>query len=105
MGLTYTRSFGTVEAAGGADVVLLTVPMVDTYVIRDLVGYVETSVDGFLSFYLVTGHTLTLAWFDFSKTGSQHLELRQVLPAGSELHAVSSATSWRAMATGYVFRD
>lgn len=107
MARPYTISFGYGAAAAAGDVLLLAVPPIDTYIVRDLVVSNPTGAAQLVSVYYKAGEqNIALLRVQALPTGdSLHLEMRQVLPPGSELRVYFGATNLTVAVTGYWLKD
>jgi hypothetical protein len=99
----YTISFGYGHIVSAADVLLMSVPQSGTYILRDLVVTNQDSGSHDIAIYMTTGQGVVYLWLlpVLEPHTSQHLQLRQVLPPGSDLRFFGNGPEMTVAATGY----
>lgn len=103
MPAVYTRHFGHHRGPAGGPITLLQVPSVGVYILRDLVLWMDTTVNAAVRVWYVSGSSNVFLDFVQQATSiSRHTSMRQVLPPGTTLQAASDAGAWSVTATGYV---
>jgi hypothetical protein len=105
--LPYTISFGYGASSSAEDVLLLAIPNVDTYIVRDIVLSNPSAGAALVSVYYSTGSAnIALLRAQALPSGdSVHLDLRQVLPPGAQLRAYLGAPNLTVAVTGYWLKD
>lgn len=102
MAAAYTFRLGYLNRNGPADVVLYVCPAARRVVIRDIVGQVS-NVGGFISLYVKAPGNVNylIAQLTSVTPGVQHLEMRQALDPGDELHVDIQTNAGSIAVTGY----
>ena len=104
MQTVFTRQLAALPIGPHPDSLLYTAPATGTVVIRDVL-FGTTGVGASTNIYMRDPGLLEYCLFRFKADDSvpYHQDLRQHLPPGWELRAVSAADNWTVVITGYVF--
>ena len=102
MSRAYTVLFGELYNPGAGAHLVYSAPDGFVSVIRDIVVANEATVPDAFLFYCLTGEWSPWIWRPVVETlGTAHLELRQVMQPGTELHCAATVSTWSCRVTGY----
>jgi len=103
MASAYTVLLGRARGFANSDIVIATIGSAQAVIVRDLVAMNVGETAESVHFYVrAGGENFHLAVLPFESGESVHLELRQRLGAGDELHVYSASSDWNASVTGYL---
>lgn len=102
MATVYTRLLGAGSATGQLTVAAFVAQTTGTTVLRDILLSSSLPTAPF-SIYVLSGSLYWKLSGGSAGDGTNHLELRQVIPAGAEVRIDCSGDLWSYAFTGYVF--
>ena len=103
MANVYTVSLGRGRGGLNEQLELFFVPGLDTYVLRDIVGFVFDTTPAYFQIFQTPpgGSPLLIYYAVVTGPSTVHLDLRQVLAPGGRVFASSGHSSWSTQLTGY----